>query len=69
MQTELQAKKNRLLLQFDYIEDKQQLIVDRKLQNLKKFVLLTEKSDFEFFSEFLINIVSKQIVFLNLNSK
>ncbi len=69
IQTELQAKKDRLLLQFDYVENKQQLIVNRKFQNLKKLVLLTEKSDSEFFSESLIDIVSKQIVFLNLNNK
>ncbi len=69
MQTELQTKKDRLLLQLDYIENKQQLIIDRKLQNLKKLVSLTEKSDFKFFSESLIDIVSKQIVFFNLNNK
>jgi len=65
----MQTKENRLLLQLKYVKNKQQTIIDRKLQNLKKLVLLTEKSVFELFSESLIDIVSEQIVFLNIINK
>jgi len=58
-----------LLLQLKYIKNKQQTIIDRKLQNLKKFVLLAEKLVFELFSESLIDIVSEQIVFSNIIKK
>jgi len=65
----MQTKKDRLLLQLKYVKNKQQTIIDRKLQNLKKLVLLAEKLIFELFSEFLIDIVSEQIVFLNIIEK
>jgi len=65
----IQTKENCLLLQLKYVKNKQQTIVNRKLQNLKKLALLAEKSIFELFSEFLINIVSEQIVFLNIIEK
>ncbi len=58
-----------MLLQLKYIENKQQTIVDRKFQNLKKLILLTEKLIFKLFSEFLIDIVLEQIVFLNIIKK
>jgi len=62
----IQTKEDRLLSQLKYVENKQQTIVNRKLQNLKKLALLAEKSVFELFSESLIDIVSKQIVFSNI---
>ncbi len=62
----MQTKKNRLLLQLKYIKNKQQTIVDREFQNLKKLTLLAKKLVFELFSKFLIDIVSKQIVFSNI---
>jgi len=65
----IQTKENCLLLQLKYIENKQQTIVDRKFQNLKKLILLTEKLIFKLFSEFLIDIVLEQIVFLNIIKK
>jgi len=65
----MQTKEDCLLLQLKYIKNKQQTIVNRKLQNLKKLVLLVKKSVFELFSKSLIDIVSEQIVFFNIIKK
>jgi len=65
----MQTKENRLLLQLKYIKNKQQTIVNKKFQNLKKLALLAEKLVFELFSESLIDIVSEQIVFSNIIKK
>jgi len=46
-----------LLLQLKYIKNKQQTIINRKLQNLKEFALLAKELVFELFSKFLIDIV------------
>jgi len=58
-----------LLLQLKYIENKQQTIVNRELQNLKKLALLVKKLIFELFFESLIDIVLEQIVFPNIIEK
>ena len=65
----IQTKENRLLLQLKYVKNKQQTIVNRELQNLKKLVLLVKKLVFELFSKSLIDIVLEQIVFLNIIEK
>ena len=65
----MQTKKDCLLLQLKYIKNKQQTIINKKFQNLKKLVLLVEKLVFELFSKSLIDIVLKQIVFSNIIKK
>jgi len=52
-----------------YVKNKQQTIVNRKFQNLKKFVLLVKKLIFELFSKSLIDIALEQIVFSNIIEK
>ncbi len=65
----IQTKENCLLLQLKYVENKQQTIINRELQNLKELALLVEKLVFELFSKFLIDIVSEQIIFFNIIEK
>ena len=65
----MQTKKDCLLLQLKYIKNKQQTIVNREFQNLKKFILLVKKLVFELFFESLIDIVLEQIVFPNIIEK
>ncbi len=56
-------------MQLEYIKNKQQTIIDREFQNLKKLALLVEKLVFELFFKSLIDIVLEQIVFLNIIEK
>ncbi len=65
----MQTKEDCLLLQLKYVKDKQQTIINRKLQNLKEFALLAKKLVFKLFSKSLIDIISKQIVFSNIIEK
>jgi len=65
---EMQAKENRLLSQLEYVKDEQQTMINEKLQNLKKIASLTDESVNKFLSKLLIDVVSKQIVFLNFKS-
>jgi len=53
-------------LQLKYIKNKQQTIINREFQNLKKLTLLVKKLVFELFSKSLIDIILEQIVFLNI---
>jgi len=59
------AKQQRLLYQLNYLEEKQQTIINNELKNLKKMILLSSFVD-SFFLSLLINVISKQIVFLNI---
>lgn len=67
MQAKLQAKEDRLLSQLDYVENEQQMMMNEKLKNLKELASITKEFNVKMFSKSLIDVVSKQIVFLNLN--
>jgi len=64
----MQTKENRLLSQLKYVKDEQQTIVNKKFQNLKEIVSLIDELVNKFFSKPLIDVASKQIVFLNFES-
>ncbi len=65
---EMQTKENRLLSQLKYVKDEQQTIVNKKFQNLEEIVSLIDELVNKFFSKPLIDVASKQIVFLNFES-
>jgi len=58
------AKQQRLLRQLDYLEEKQQIIINNELKNLEKMILLNFFVNSSFLS-LLINMASKQVVFSN----
>jgi len=62
---EANAKQQRLLCQLDYLEEKQQTIVDGELKNLEKMVSLSSFINFSFLNS-LIDMASKQVVFPNI---
>jgi hypothetical protein len=64
----MQTKENRLLSQLKYVKDEQQTIVNKKFQNLEEIVSLIDELVNKFFSKPLIDVASKQIVFLNFES-
>jgi len=61
----MNAKQQRLLRQLNYLEEKQQTIMNNELKNLKKMISLSSFIDSSFLS-FLINVISKQVVFPNI---
>jgi len=61
----MNAKQQRLLRQLDYLEEKQQTIMNNELKNLKKMILLSSFVDSSFLS-LLINVISKQVIFPNI---
>jgi len=62
---EMQAKEDRLLSQLEYVENKQQTIVNGELQNLEEIALLAEEPVDGSFPEPVIDVVSEQIAFPN----
>jgi hypothetical protein len=50
------------------VKDKQQTMINEKLQNLEEIVSLIDESMNKFLSKPLIDVASKQIVFLNFKS-
>ncbi len=61
----MNAKQQRLLRQLDYLEEKQQTIMNNELKNLKKMISLSSFIDSSFLS-LLINVISKQVIFPNI---
>ncbi len=59
------AKQQRLLRQLDYLEKKQQTIMNNELKNLKEMTSLSSFVDSSLLS-FLIDVTSKQVVFPNI---
>jgi len=59
------VKQQQLLCQLDYLEKKQQTIINNKLKNLEKIVLLSFFANSSLLSS-LIDIALKQIVFSNI---
>jgi len=50
------------------VKDEQQTIINEKLQNLKEIASLIDESMNKFLSKSLIDVASKQIVFLNFKN-
>ncbi len=59
------AKQQRLLRQLDYLKEKQQTMMNDELKNLEKMVPLSFFANSSLLSS-LIDVASKQIVFLNI---
>ena len=60
------AKQQQLLKQINFVEIKQQSIINTKFQNIDD--LIQQKSLFENFFDFVIDFASKQIVFFNFDN-
>lgn len=66
----IQTKKDRLLFQLKYLKNEQQSLLSSELKNLKKmiFAFFFVESNFVF-SNFLIDVVLKQIIWFDLNNQ